>query len=289
MRFAARLGFEIEPKTAEAISDVAEKIKVVSAERIAEEMRKILVNEGPRTTVRSLSFTGQTLVPESELRKGLQLTEGKAFNENLLSLDQYTIYSKFFELGNLAANVGSSINIDSIMVDILWRIDPKIPVRIDSIKVTGNSKVKESLVRRELVVEKGGYFNLSRALESKQNLYDTGFFNSVEIEPYGLDLPAGEVNLDVQVRERKMGYIEAGFGVGNVHANRIFGEWGQRNLLGRGYALKLKAEVESADILQRIFETGCEGYQTEVISVSNNVMRFKIRPDLAAKAEASWQ
>jgi outer membrane protein assembly factor BamA len=64
----------------------------------------------------------------------------------------------------------------------------------------------------------------------------------VEIEPYGLDLEKGDVNLDVQVRERKMGYLEAGFGVGNVHANRISGEWGQRNVLGRGYGLNLKAE-----------------------------------------------
>jgi outer membrane protein assembly factor BamA len=39
-----------------------------------------------------------------------------------------------------------------------------------------------------------------------------------------------------------MSYIEAGFGVGNVHANRVFGEWGKRNLLGRGYALNLRGE-----------------------------------------------
>ncbi len=203
---------------------------------------RILVNEGPQTTVRDLSFTEQSLIKESDLRKGLQLTEGKAFNDNILEIDRFTLFSKFFEHGYLAATVVPKAVRDSIEVDIEWQIDPNIPVKIDSIRVTGNSKVKEELVRRELVVERGQYFKLSKAVESKQNLYNTGYFNSVEIDPYGLDLENGDVNLDVQVRERKMGYIEAGFGVGNVHPNRVFGEWGQRNLIGRGYALNIKAE-----------------------------------------------
>jgi outer membrane protein insertion porin family len=203
---------------------------------------RILVNEGPQTTVSKLSFSPQDLVSENDLRKGLQLTEGKAFNENIVLIDRFTLFSKFFEHGYLGSTVVPAATVDSTSVDIAWQIDPKIPVKIDSIRVTGNSKVKEAFVRRELIVEKGQYFKLSKAVESKQNLYNTGYFNSVEIDPYGLDLENGDVNLDVQVRERKMGYIEAGFGVGNVHANRIFGEWGQRNLFRRGYALNLRAE-----------------------------------------------
>lgn len=203
---------------------------------------RILINEGPQTTVRKLSFSDQDLVSENDLRKGLQLTEGKAYNDNIVGIDRFTIFSKFFEHGYLGSTVVPTATLDSIDVDIEWQIDPKIPVKIDSIRVTGTSKVRESLVRRELVVEKGKYFKLSKAIESKQNLYNTGYFNSVEIDPYGLNLENGDVNLDVQVRERKMGYIEAGFGVGNVHSNRVFGEWGQRNLFRRGYALNLKAE-----------------------------------------------
>jgi outer membrane protein insertion porin family len=203
---------------------------------------RILVNEGPQTTVRALSFTEQPLIREKDLRKGLQQTEGKAFNENILEVDRFTLFSKFFEYGHLATTIVPDTVHDSIDVDIEWRIDPKIPVRIDSITVSGNLKVREKFVRRELLVESGQYFKLSKVVESKQNLYNTGFFNSVEIDPYDLDIENGNVNLDVQVRERKMGYIETGFGVGNVHANRVFGEWGQRNLFGRGYGLNLKAE-----------------------------------------------
>ncbi|MCK4549514.1 MAG: hypothetical protein KAU49_05075, partial [Candidatus Krumholzibacteria bacterium] len=66
---------------------------------------RILVTEGPQTTVRKLSFTEQKLIKEEDLRKGLHLTEGKAFNENILGIDRFTLFSKFFEHGYLGSTV----------------------------------------------------------------------------------------------------------------------------------------------------------------------------------------
>ena len=44
VRFAARLGFELEQSTKAAIASMAGEVRVVSAERIAEELRKMLVH-----------------------------------------------------------------------------------------------------------------------------------------------------------------------------------------------------------------------------------------------------
>lgn len=203
---------------------------------------RILVNEGPQTVVRTLTFSDQRLVPERNLRAGLQLVEGAPYNPNLLDVDRYTLYRKFFEKGHLGAVVTYEVGVDSLEVDIAWTLDPRVPVRIDTIRVRGNTTVDERLVRRELKVRPGQYFRLGRVLDSTQNLYDTGYFSSVEIAPVGLDLEQGSTDLEVQLRERKKGYLETGVGVGNVHANRVFAEWGQRNLLGRGYALNLHGE-----------------------------------------------
>lgn len=202
---------------------------------------RIMVNEGPQTVVRSLEFSGQEMLEEKELRKGLQLTEGKPYNPNLLEVDHYTIFSKFFEKGYLGANIYYDLNIDSIEVDLSWKISPEEPVRIDSITIGGNQKVKTRLIERELIFETGEYFDLKRVVESKQNLYDTGYFTSVNIEPTNLDMESRKADLGIEVRERSMGYIEAGVGVGNITGNRVFAEWGQRNLLGRGYGLNLKS------------------------------------------------
>lgn len=201
---------------------------------------RIMINEGPQTIMRSLSFDGQSLIGEKALRKDLRLTEGEPYNANLLEVDRYTLFSKFFEKGYLRAGISYDVSVDSTSVDIAWRIETAEPVRIDRVELTGNTTVREHLIRREITFERGEYFDLKEILETKQNLYDTGYFTSVEIEPKELDVERNEADLLLQVRERKMGYIETGLGVGNVHGNRIFAEWGQRNLLGRGYALNLK-------------------------------------------------
>ncbi|HSG27312.1 MAG TPA: outer membrane protein assembly factor BamA [Candidatus Krumholzibacterium sp.] len=203
---------------------------------------RIMINEGPQTTVRKLSFGQQDLIPAQNLRKGLVLIEGNPYNPNLVDTDRYTLFSKFFEKGYLGAKVSAETVVDSIHVDVSWKMVPGKPVRIRNINVQGNEGVAERLIRRELKIRSGEFFNLAAIVRSKQNLYDTGCFSSVEIEPRQLDVETGSVDLQLQVRERKMGYIETGFGVGNVNANRIFAEWGQRNLFGRGYALNIDSE-----------------------------------------------
>jgi outer membrane protein insertion porin family len=203
---------------------------------------RIMVNEGPQTVIRSLGFSGQEIIAERRLLRGLKLSEGAPYNPNLLDVDKYTLFNKFFEKGFLGTKITYDAHVDSVMVDISWEIEPGEPYRIDGIGLSGNRTVADGLVRRELTIESGEYFMLKDVLESKQNLYDTGYFNSVEIEPIDLDIDKNDVDLSIQVRERKMGYIETGLGVGNVHGNRLFLEWGQRNLIGRGYALNLKTE-----------------------------------------------
>lgn len=203
---------------------------------------RLLVNEGPRTLVASLGFAGQDIVREAELRAGLKLVEGRGYNPNLLEVDRYTLFSKFFERGYLGSKIAYDVRIDSLAARISWEISPGVPMYVHAISVEGAKGVREGLVRRELTFSTGELFQPKRVLDSKQNLYDTGYFNSVDIEPDSIDLQNRRVDLAVRVRERKTGYVEAGFGVGNVLGSRVFGEWGQRNILGRGWAFSLKTQ-----------------------------------------------
>jgi outer membrane protein insertion porin family len=212
---------------------------------------RLMINEGPQTMVRSVGFTDQDIVTEEKLLKGLKLREGKPYNPNLLEVDRYTIFRKFFEKGFLGTSIEVAAKVDSHDVDIIWDIEPGDPVKIRGIVISGNEIVKESLISRELTFKTGEYFDLRSILESKQNLYDTGYFTSVEIDPTNIDMSEDGVDLNIGLREREMGYLETGMGVGNVHGNRVFAEWGQRNLLGRGYHLNLKT-----DYAFRLFEEG---------------------------------
>ncbi len=200
-----------------------------------------LVSEGPRSIVRALRFAGQDIVSEADLGKSLKLVPGASYNQSLLETDRYMLLSKFFENGYLAAKVTREVRVDSTDIDIDWTIAPGEPVRIRDTRVSGTLAVREKLVRRELILERGDLFREKNVVESTQNLYDTGYFSSVEIEPDSIDVARREVDLLVKVRERKMGYIETGVGVGNVYGNRLFGEWGQRNVFGTGNVFSYKS------------------------------------------------
>jgi len=94
-RFSAQLGFDIEKKSFEAIKKNKDLIKKVSAERIKEELNKILISDNPRLGIELLDKLGifQIIIPEFEKTKttpqptNMHL-EGSVWNHTLLSLDK---------------------------------------------------------------------------------------------------------------------------------------------------------------------------------------------------------
>jgi poly(A) polymerase len=92
-RFAARLGFTIEPETAAAIREMAPAIHAVSAERIGEEIVKILIEGGARAGFELLSELGllREVLPEIEAMRGVEQgrefhPEGDVFTHTMLAL-----------------------------------------------------------------------------------------------------------------------------------------------------------------------------------------------------------
>ena len=69
-------------------------------------------------------------------------------------------------------------------------------------------------------------FRLKDAVETQRNLFETGLFTEADVIPDSLDLSARTVDIVVRVRERKSGYVEVGFGVGNIVGSRVTAGWG---------------------------------------------------------------
>jgi poly(A) polymerase len=86
IRFSAQLNFTIEEKTFESIKDNAERIKIVSPERIVTELNKILMCEHPSKGLLMLGKTGllKIIFPELDNMKGVDTIEGKAHKDNFL-------------------------------------------------------------------------------------------------------------------------------------------------------------------------------------------------------------
>lgn len=97
IRFATQLDFVIEPRTLDSIAKNRERIKIVSKERITEELNRIILSATPSTGFMLLEETGllKLIFPPLQDLKGVEIVNGKGHKDNF--------YHTLKVLDNLAA------------------------------------------------------------------------------------------------------------------------------------------------------------------------------------------
>ena len=201
----------------------------------------IKVTEGEPNRVSAVTFEGNLILEEKDLRKDLLLEPGAPFNEALLETDIYTIRGRYFDQGYLAVAIEDVVGLSEHKVDIRFLIEPGPMLKVGTIAIDGNENVRTGVIESEITVEPGDICRYNKVLETERNLFETGLFSVVDVLPENVDTLTHVVDLRVRVRERKESWLEAGFGVGNVLGSRVFAEWGTRNLFGTGRTVRLRA------------------------------------------------
>ncbi len=84
IRFSAQLGFEIQAETLQSIAKNRERIKIVSGERIIDEINKIMLSDKPSIGFKLMEETGllQIIFPELQLLKGVEIVNGVGHKDN---------------------------------------------------------------------------------------------------------------------------------------------------------------------------------------------------------------
>jgi outer membrane protein insertion porin family len=217
-----------------------EKVEYLENGRFAD--ITIRVVEGEPIRVGSVGFAGELVLKDEELREGLLLKPGSPFNAALLRTDMFTIRSKYFNLGYLGVLIADSTRVTGRQVDIVFTIDPGLPLNVGTITIEGNKLVRRGVIEAEIEVKTGDVCRFEKVVKTQRNLFETGLFNVVDVVPENVDPVKRTVDIRIRVRERKESWVETGFGVGNVLGSRVFAEWGTRNLFGYGRTLRLKAQ-----------------------------------------------
>ena len=100
IRFATRFGFTIVPESLDAMRKMAGRMKILSLERIVEELNKMLLTNKPSTAFRLMDRTGllDNILPELVKLKGTETVDGKGHKENfshtLEVLDNVVLFEK---------------------------------------------------------------------------------------------------------------------------------------------------------------------------------------------------
>ncbi|PYK46012.1 MAG: outer membrane protein assembly factor BamA [Verrucomicrobia bacterium] len=114
------------------------------------------------------------------------------------------------------------------LIDITYRIDEGQRAYVERITITGNTRTKDKVIRREVLIAPGDVFNTVRVETSKKRLENLGYFSRVETFPVDTGVE-GRKNLDIQVEEKRTGALNFGAGFSTVDSLIGFIELTQGN------------------------------------------------------------
>lgn len=217
----------------------------------------IRIEEGKKYIVGDILVNGNTVLTVGEIKKSLKaLTSDKVFNQEGLNEDAANIQGIYFDKGYIFTQVKTSayLNPKTDKVDVTYSIEEGIVGYVDKIKIRGNIKTKDVVIRRELRIFPGDRFDGGKLKRSKERLQNLGFFEEVsyDIEPSVSDEP-NKRNLVVDVKESKTGEFSFGGGYSSVDKLIGFVEIAQKNFdwknfpyfTGAGQDLRFRAEFGS--------------------------------------------
>ena len=202
----------------------------------------IRVDEGKRYTLGKLTWSGNKIVTDDEIRKFVNLKEGDAFALDQIDGLQVAINGRYWEQGYIWSRIIPERSVRGQQIDLALSIVENNPASINEIKITGNSKTFETVIRRELRVYPGDRFILGDVQRSLRDIIALGYFTGppkVDTEPVN---EQGDINLLIGIEEKQTGYFKMGAGFSQLNSLTGFFGIQENNFLGRGKSVSLDWE-----------------------------------------------
>ena len=130
-------------------------------------------------------------------------------------------------------------------VDLVFLVEAGPVVIFGPLRIMGNKRVAESLIRRELTFKEGQPFSLDALENSERALLKQGFFTAVSFEPQYREADGEAVPLHLVVEERSPHSIRFGLGYGTEDRLRLRISQVNRNFLGLGDSLTFEGKLSS--------------------------------------------
>jgi len=205
-------------------------------------------------TIRNVKLTGDRVLPDAVISSVLGAKPGVVFSDALSAKDDDALKKLYDKYDLLQPQFTGGIDPTSIdlkngTADVTYNIDV---LRVALVQITGNTKTKDAVIRRELRLRPGMIITNSAITRDYQRLNATGYFSKIDITPKpGPDLKHPElIVLDWNVTEQKTAQAQVGFGYsGGITGEGLYGTLGfsDNNLHGTGNGVSAQVQQGSRD------------------------------------------
>jgi outer membrane protein insertion porin family len=255
---AGRLNSELLDDDVKSIRELYQSKGYVDAQvdrpRVTREGEKVdivfPITEGPLYHVGKVTYNGAAVFTIDELSKGAKIKSGEIYSPQAVRADVKTIQDQYGTRGYIDFQAGASTSpAADHTVDVSFTMDEGVQSYVEHINITGNTRTKDKVLRREMAVAPGDIFNTVRVDASKARLNNLNYFSKVETYPSDTLVP-GRKDLNVLVEEKRTGSFNFGAGFSSIESLLGFAEITQGNfdvtrwpyLTGGGQKFRLRVQ-----------------------------------------------
>ena len=187
----------------------------------------VKVDEGKKYYIRNIKWVGNTVYSTDYLSRLLDMKKGDIYNQTYLnkrlSQDEDAVGNAYWNNGYLFYNLQpTEVNIVGDSIDLEMRITEGQQAHINRVKINGNDRLYENVVRRELRTKPGDLFSKEALMRSARELASMGHFDPEAINPEPVaNEEDGTVDINYNLKQKSNDQVELSLG------------WGQTGVIGR--------------------------------------------------------
>ena len=239
----------------------------------------IKVDEGKKYYVRNITWVGNTVTTTDYLNNTLRMKRGDVYNQKHLNKrlhdDDDAIGNYYYNNGYVFFNVEpAEVNVVGDSVDLEMRIYEGQQAHINRVRIFGNERLYEHVIRRELRTKPGDLFSKEALERSARELQSMGHFDPEhavpEVKPNYED---GTVNIDYNLVSKSNDQVEFSFGWGQTgiigRVSLKLNNFSMRNLFGKNKARRGIMPIGDGEQLAISAQTNGQYYQSYSVTYSD--------------------
>ena len=200
-------------------------------------------HEGPQYKIGSVNIEGNRIITKKRLLSLVpDLKPGNPFNPELLTEFTVKASREYGKYGFIFVNIQPVTKIDrrKHVVNITFKIDEGERARIRYINIHGNFDSRDRTVRRELDIYETGIFKTDGLERSIRRLYNTGYYDEINVKPEIVGKNLLDVNLNL--KERLTGMFSVGLGYSSATNLTAMLSLRKGNLFGTGDTISVSGQ-----------------------------------------------
>ena len=237
------------------------------------------IDEGQKYYIRNITWVGNTVISSDDLNRMLGMKTGDVYNQKQLSKrlseDDDAVGNYYWNNGYLFYRLDpTEVNIVGDSIDLEMRISENQQAHISHVRIYGNDRLYEEVVRRELRTKPGDLFSKDALMRSAREIQSMGFFDPEKVNPdIQPNYEDGTVDINWPLEQKSNDQVEFSLGWGQTGViGRIslkLNNFSMRNLFGKNKMHRGIMPIGDGEQLALSAQTNGSYYQSYSISYSS--------------------